>query len=336
MTEPLLEVRDLRVTFHPRGLALKRGRAVHAVRGISFDIARGETFGLVGESGSGKSTTARGILRLVDAEGEVRLEGDDVLGADRRRLRQLRPKMQMVFQDPYSSIDPSRRIVDIVGESLRVHTDLGRRDREARVADLLEQVGLAAHHLQRYPHEFSGGQRQRIAIARAIALNPSLAVCDEATSALDVSTQNQVINLLEELRTTHDVAYLFITHNLAVVRHIADRIGVMYLGRLVEVADADRIFSEPAHPYTRSLLAAMPIARPGGRHRPGEQVAGGELPDPSAPPSGCSFHPRCPDAMEVCAREDPASRPAPGGGQVACHLYEQPVQLRRSTAHERA
>ena len=337
MSEPLLSVRDLSVTFQPRGLGLRHGRAVRAVRGISFDIARGETLGLVGESGSGKSTTARGILRLVDAEGEVWLEGEDVLAADRRRLRQLRPRMQMVFQDPYSSIDPSRRIVDIVAEPLRVHTDLNRRDREERVAALLEQVGLAPHHLQRYPHEFSGGQRQRIAIARAIALNPSLAICDEATSALDVSTQNQVINLLEELRATHDVAYLFITHNLAVVRHIADRIGVMYLGRLVEVAAADRIFSEPAHPYTRTLLAAMPIARPGGRHRAGDAVAGGELPDPASPPSGCSFHPRCPDAMERCSTEDPAPRPAPGGGYVACHLYDaQPVQVTRAVVQDTA
>lgn len=328
MTVPLLQVRNLRVTFQPKGLASRRRRAVQAVRGISFDIERGEAFGLVGESGSGKSTTARGILRLVDAEGEVRLEGEDVLGADRRRLRELRPRMQMVFQDPYSSIDPSRRIVDIVGEPLRVHTGLNRREREAKVVDLLAQVGLAGHYIHRYPHEFSGGQRQRIAIARAIALNPSLAVCDEAVSALDVSTQNQVINLLEELRTSHDVAYLFITHNLAVVHHIADRIGVMYLGRLVEVADAARVFSAPAHPYTRSLLAAMPIARAGGRRRDGGAVVAGELPDPSAPPSGCAFHPRCPAAMDVCLHEDPAPRVAPGGGEVACHLYdEQPVAV---------
>ena len=332
MTVPLLDVRDLTVTFRPRGLTARTSGAVQAVRGVSFEIGRRETFGLVGESGSGKSTTARGLLRLVAADGQVLLEGEDVLAADRRRLRALRPRMQMVFQDPYSSIDPARTIRDIVGEPLRVHTKLGRTEREARVADLLDQVGLAAHHLRRYPHEFSGGQRQRIAIVRARGSQSEYCGRDEAVSVLDVSTQNQVINLLEELSDIHDVAYLFITHNLAVVRHIADRIGVMYLGRLVEVASSDRLFAAPAHPYTRALLAAMPVARAGGRHRSSERVAAGELPDPSNPPTGCAFHPRCPDAMDVCRIVDPVTRAAPGGGTVACHLYDEPVELARRPA----
>ena len=275
----LLEVENLEVTFRTRRRVLGGAPPVRAVRGVSFTMAPRETFGLVGESGSGKSTTARAVLRLVPATGRVVLDGIDVLGAGRPELRQVRQRAQMVFQDPYSSINPARSIAEIVAEPLRTHTDLDRSGREARVGELLEQVGLRRDHLRRYPGEFSGGQRQRIAIARAIALNPGLVVCDEAVSALDVSTQNQVLNLLENLRDSHQVGYLFITHNLAVVRHIAHRIGVMYLGRLVEVGDAERVFNAPAHPYTRALLAAMPVARPGGRTREAHELAvAGELP----------------------------------------------------------
>ena len=318
----LLRVRELDVQFRRRGFLTPR-RPVQAVRGVSFDVAAGETFGLVGESGSGKSTTARAILRLVAATGSVELDGEDVLAAPRRRMMALRREMQMVFQDPYSSIDPSQTVAEIVGEPLRTHLQLSRAQRDEKVGELLMQVGLSRAHLRRYPHEFSGGQRQRIAIARAIALNPRLAICDEAVSALDVSTQNQVLNLLQDLRDRHDVAYLFITHNLAVVRHIAHRIGVMYLGRLVEVADTERLFAMPAHPYTRALLASMPVARPGGRDRVASPSVRGELPDPSRPPSGCAFHPRCPDAMPICTTVDPPERRAPGGGTVACHLYDE-------------
>ncbi len=327
---PLLDVRDLRVTFRQRHGIGRRGW-IHAVRGVTFTMAPRETFALVGESGSGKSTTARGILRLIPASGQVLLDGQDVLRAERSELRRLRAKAQMVFQDPYSSINPSKTIADILAEPLRTHTDLDRRGRLERAGDLLEQVGLRREDLQRYPHEFSGGQRQRIAIARALTLNPRLAVCDEAVSALDVSTQNQVLNLLEDLRETHDVGYLFITHNLGVVHHFADRVGVMYLGRLVEVGDTEQVFSDPAHPYTRALLAAMPVARPGGRTRAAAATTiAGELPSPAAPPPGCAFHPRCPLATDLCRTTEPVARRTETGGEVACHLYDgTPVTLAR-------
>jgi peptide/nickel transport system ATP-binding protein len=336
-SDPLLDVRSLRVDFRRRGVLARRS-VVHAVRDVSFQMDVGETFGLVGESGSGKSTTARAILRLVRASGQVRFQGEDVLTASRARLRAMRPGMQMIFQDPYSSIDPSQTVAQIVAEPLVTHTSLGRLERTDRVTELLQQVGLGAAHLPRYPHEFSGGQRQRIALARAIALNPELVVCDEAVSALDVSTQNQVINLLEDLSERHQVAYLFITHNLAVVRHIAHRIGVMYLGRLVEVAPTRALFSSPAHPYTQALLAAMPVVRPGGRSRTEASVVRGELPDPANPPAGCSFHPRCPAVMDVCRVVEPSLAEIGDGRTVACHLWTGdaiPVTLGSPTATTR-
>lgn len=319
---PLIEAEHVSVSFAVRNNGLRRGRRLHAVRDVSIAIQPGETYGLVGESGSGKSTTGRALLRLTAIEsGAVRLDGRDITSLGERQLRPLRREMQMVFQDPYSSLDPSAVIADIIGEPLQVHDGLRGQRRDARVRELLEQVGLSPTYLERYPYEFSGGQRQRIAIARAIALNPKLIVLDEAVSALDVSTQNQILELLQQLREQLGVTYLFISHNLAVVRWLADRVAVMYLGRVVEEGPTEAVYSSPAHPYTRSLLAAVPLPDPSRqRHRPPVQVTG-DIPDPLHPPRGCAFHHRCPDATEICAVEQPQRRDLPGGGWVACHLH---------------
>lgn len=318
---PLLSVRGLDVEFRSGSGLFGEERVVRAVNGVSFDICEGETFALVGESGSGKSTTARGILRLVDvAAGTVTLDGVDVTALSRKDLRAARRNMQMVFQDPYSSLDAARTVGDAIAEPLEVHTDLSAEARRHRVGDLLEQVGLRREHAQRYPYEFSGGQRQRIAIARAIAVEPKLIVADEAVSALDVSTQNQVIALLEQLSRELGIAYLFIAHDLAVVRHIAQTTAVMYLGRIVEWGPSERLFAEPAHPYTRALLSAVPVPNP-RRQRDRERIRlTGELPDPANPPSGCAFSTRCPLVTDRCRTEVPAVTDIDGGGQVACHL----------------
>jgi peptide/nickel transport system ATP-binding protein len=318
---PLLDVRDLNVTFGSVGLR-GRGRVLRAVTDVSLQIAPGETLGLVGESGSGKSTTGNAILRLVPiVGGEVRLDGRNVAEARGKELRQLRRQMQMVFQDPYSSLDPSSTVGASVAEPLQVHEGLSARDAARRVGELLELVGLPAGHASRYPYEFSGGQRQRIAIARALALNPKLIVCDEAVSALDVSTQNQVINLLEDLRDQFGLSYLFIAHNLAVVRHISHRVAVMYLGRLVEQGPSERLYQHPAHPYTQALLAAIPVPDPTGpKRKRARLLLQGDLPDPANPPVGCPFNTRCPYVMDVCRESMPAMTPVEGGGEVACHL----------------
>jgi peptide/nickel transport system ATP-binding protein len=288
---------------------------------VSLQVEHGSTLGLVGESGSGKSTLGRAVLRLVPVRsGRVRLHGQDVTGLRGRALRDARRRMQMVFQDPYSSLDPSSVIGDSVAEPLREHEGLSRRDADARVRELLEVVGLAPGHADRYPHEFSGGQRQRVAIARAIALRPSLVVCDEAVSALDVSTQNQVINLLEDLRAQFGLSFLFIAHDLALVRHIAHDVAVMYLGHVVESGPADRVYDAPAHPYTKALLSAIPASHPKraatGRRTP----LSGDLPDPADPPRGCPFVTRCPSALDVCREVVPATVAVQGGGSAACHL----------------
>jgi peptide/nickel transport system ATP-binding protein len=319
--DPLLDVRDLRVVFRIGGGLLSPKRDLVAVNGVSFSIAAGETLAVVGESGSGKSTIARAVMRLVEpASGSVLLDGDDLTALSGSALRRLRPKLQMVFQDPYSSLDPSKLIRDTVAEPLIVHGRLAGADLDRKVQDLLEQVGLGRYHMNRYPYEFSGGQRQRIAIARAIALEPKLLVLDEAVSALDVSTQNQILNLLEDLRRDRQIAYLFISHDLGVVQHIADRVAVTYLGRIVETGPAERIFARPTHPYTEALLAAVPVPNPAQqrarRHRP----LAGDIPSPLAPPPGCPFHTRCPQAMAVCATRMPDHTPVAGGGTVACHL----------------
>ncbi|TWH25082.1 peptide/nickel transport system ATP-binding protein/oligopeptide transport system ATP-binding protein [Rhodococcus rhodochrous J45] len=320
--QPLLTVRGLRVEFPVGRRTARRKQVVRAVDGVDFDIFPGETFALVGESGSGKSTTARGILRLVDvAQGSVVLDGVDVTALSRSELRTARRHMQMVFQDPYSSLDPSHTVGDAIAEPLEVHTDLSDEDRRRKVGRLLEQVGLRAEHADRYPYEFSGGQRQRIAIARAIAVEPKLVIADEAVSALDVSTQNQVIALLEQLSAELGIAYLFIAHDLAVVRHIAHTTAVMYLGRIVEWGPTERLFTEPAHPYTQALLSAVPVPDPARQRRRERIRLSGELPDPANPPTGCAFSTRCPLVMPVCRESRPAVTEVAGGGQVACHLH---------------
>jgi peptide/nickel transport system ATP-binding protein len=324
MTTHALEVEGLNVVFKGRrGLA-----SVHAVRDVGLTIAPGETVGLVGESGSGKSTTARGLLRLVEpTSGTVRLDGRDLTAMTHRELRRARRDIQMVFQDPYSSLNPSRVVGLSVGEPLEVHEDLSRDERHARVRRLLERVNLSPDFFERYPYEFSGGQRQRLAIARAIALNPKVVVCDEAVSALDVSTQNEVINLLEDLQAELGMSYLFIAHDLAVVRHISDRIAVMYLGHIVEEGPAERVFTDPAHPYTAMLLAAVPSPDPGDRLIDNARLVVGELPDPSNPPTGCPFRTRCVHAFEACERTMPDATPVDAGGSVRCHLQSDGPRL---------
>jgi peptide/nickel transport system ATP-binding protein len=316
----VLEVENLSVTFKVRRGVFHKV-PLRAVNDVSFHIGEHETLGLVGESGSGKSTTGRALLRLIEADGgTVRLDGKDVLGASKRQVRNLRRDMQMVFQDPYSSLDPSMVVADSIAEPLEVHEGLKGKAKADRVRELLHHVGLAEHHMQRYPYEFSGGQRQRVAIARAIAVNPRLLVCDEAVSALDVSTQNQIINLLEDLQAEFGIAYLFIAHDLAVVRHLSQRVAVMYLGSVVETGPARRIYEQPAHPYSEALLSAVPIPIPWVQRSRERIILPGDLPDPTDPPTGCSFHTRCPHVMDICSQVVPEHTPVDGGGTVACHL----------------
>jgi len=321
----LLIVRDLVKHFPVLGGVLRRVVGhVRAVDGVSFTLHEGECLGLVGESGSGKTTCGRCILRAIEpTAGEVLFRADDgkmvnVLDAQGAELKRLRRQMQMVFQDPYSSLNPRMTVFDIVGEPLLVHGMRSRRQREERVKELLAQVGLAPHHLRRYPHAFSGGQRQRIGIARALALNPKLIVADEPVSALDVSVQAQVLNLLAELQERLGLTYLFIAHDLTVVRHISDRIAVMYVGRLVEVADVESLFEQPLHPYTEALLSAVPLPEPGAKKR--RVVLRGEVADPSNPPSGCHFHPRCNYVEEICREEVPELVELHPGRFVRCHF----------------
>jgi oligopeptide transport system ATP-binding protein len=303
--EYLLEAKNLKMHFPIKAGVLKRTIGhVKAVDGVDLHIRRGETLGLVGESGCGKSTLARLILRLLEAtEGEVIFAGENILDYDRKRMLRVRRNMQIVFQDPYASLNPRMTVGNIIGEPLKTHRIEG--DRKRRVQELLEIVGLSPEHYNRYPHEFSGGQRQRIGVARAIALNPKLIICDEPVSALDVSIQAQVINLLQDLQKEFDLTYVFIAHDLSVVKHIADRVAVMYLGKIVEIADRTKLFAEPRHPYTVSLLSAIPIPDPEKERQRRRIVLAGDVPSPANPPQGCSFHTRCPRAQAYCVENEP-------------------------------
>jgi len=319
VNEPLLSVSGLKKHFPLKaGMFGSSTQVVKAVDDVSFAIARQETFALVGESGCGKSTLGRAVLRLVEpTAGSIRFDGADLRALGAEALRRTRPRMQMVFQDPYASLDPRMRVGDIIAEPLATHGRGNRSERTARVLELMEVVGLRADGLRRYPHEFSGGQRQRVGIARALALNPDFIVCDEPLSALDVSIQAQVLNLLAELQERYRLTYLFITHDLSVVRHFAPRVGVMFLGRLVEVGPTRDLFESPRHPYTRFLTAAVPVPDPRQRDRP-RLLLEGEIPSPINLPSGCRFRTRCPFATAVCAEQDP---PLAGDGERswACH-----------------
>ena len=318
----LLDVRNLVKHFPISGGVFSRTvDKVHAVDGVSFTIDAGETLGVVGESGCGKSTTGRCVLRLIEpTSGEVWFEGRNVTALDKRELRALARDMQIIFQDPYASLNPRMTVGAIIGEALTIHRlTKTRAEYEARIVDLLETVGLAADHIRRYPHEFSGGQRQRIGIARALAVSPKLVVCDEAVSALDVSIQAQVINLLEDLQAKFGLTYIFIAHDLSVVEHISHRVAVMYLGRIVEIAPARELYSNPRHPYTEALLSAVPIPDPKVKR---ERIhLQGDVPSPIRPPPGCHFHTRCPIAQKgLCDVQRPELKTVGEGHQVSCHL----------------
>ncbi len=320
-TAPLLEVEHLKLHFPiKRGVLVDRVvGAVHAVDDITFTLVEGETLGLVGESGCGKTTLSRTVMRLLEPTGgAVRFRGTDVTHASRRALKPLRREMQMVFQDPYASLNPRKRVGQIVGMALE-RAGTGGEDVERRVRELLERVGLSPEHVNRFPHEFSGGQRQRIGVARALAIEPRLIVLDEPVSALDVSIQAQIINLLEDLQDDLGLTYLFVAHDLSVVRHVSDRIAVMYLGKLMEVSPAEELYAKPIHPYTAALLEAIPIPDPRENRARRRSVVSGEPPNPIDPPSGCVFHPRCTHATEVCKSVEPPLTEYPNGHVAACH-----------------
>jgi oligopeptide transport system ATP-binding protein len=325
MSDDILRVESLTVHFPvTEGVLFKKQvETIKAVDGVSFSVRRGETLGLVGESGCGKSTTALAILRMLEpTAGRIVFEGEDITRLDRSAMRRIRRRMQMVYQDPFGSLDPRMKVRDLVGEPLIVHGMAGDRRRyRDRVAELIHLVGLLPDMADRYPHEFSGGQRQRIGIARALALEPSLLLCDEPVSALDVSIQAQVVNLLMDLQERLGLTYLFIAHDLSVVRHISDRIAVMYLGKIVELATRDDLYRNPLHPYTEALLAAVPIPDPELEAARPRELLRGEVPSVLHPPAGCHFHPRCPKALRECSEVEPVLRPIGPGREVACHLH---------------
>jgi oligopeptide/dipeptide ABC transporter ATP-binding protein len=328
--EPLVRVRDL-VKHFPitRGIVVQRRiGAVKAVDGVSFDVQRGETLGLVGETGCGKSTTARLITRLLDATaGEVRFDGRDITRLKGPALKAVRREMQMIFQDPYSSLNPRKTIGSIIAEPFAIHRlERGKGERKRAVQELMEMVGLNPEHYNRYPHEFSGGQRQRIGVARALALKPKLLIADEPVSALDVSIQAQVLNLLRDMQRELGLTMIFIAHDLSVIRHMCDRVGVMYLGRIVEIGPGDALYGSPRHPYTGALLSAVPVADPAAS-RGKRPTLGGDVPSPANPPSACRFHTRCPKAQELCSIEDPPLQDKGTGTEAACHFPLTPEEI---------
>ncbi|GEN52470.1 ABC transporter ATP-binding protein [Halobacillus faecis] len=317
-----LEVKDLKKHFK-----MGKGKSLKAVDGVSFDLYKGETLGLVGESGCGKSTTGRTIMNLYEkTSGEVLFEGQSVQDRTPKEQFRLKRQMQMIFQDPYASLNPRSTVSEIILEPMEIHGLFpSNKERMERVYELLEEVGLNRDHANRYPHEFSGGQRQRIGIARALALDPEIIIADEPISALDVSVQAQVVNLLERLQDEKGLTYLFIAHDLSMVQHISDRIGVMYLGHLVELTSSDRLYDTPLHPYTQALLSAIPIPDPDIEDQREQVIIEGEIPSPIDPPSGCVFRTRCPFAMDVCSEQSPVWQEVEQGHQVACHLYDDTV-----------
>jgi len=321
--QPILEVNGLKKYYDVTGGVLNRKIGqIKAVDNLSFTVNKGEVLGIVGESGCGKSTTGKSILRLVEpTAGEVKFEGQDITKLNNEEMRQLRRDMQIIFQDPYASLNPRHTVEKIISEPSLVHGMKDKRERKKRVHELLETVGLEAHHASRYSHQFSGGQRQRIGIARALANNPKLIICDEPVSALDVSVQSQILNLMKRLQNEFNLTYVFIAHDLSVVKHISDRIGVMYLGRMVELTDNDSLFENPKHPYTKALLSAIPSPNPDARRE--RIILQGDVPSPEDPPTGCVFHTRCPMAMDICKQVRPQLKEDETNHHVACHLFNQ-------------